>query len=85
MGGKAHELGWTFKDSDGHIEQQFKSMLFGNAGLAGDEQIKQAAFEIFEKFKQGDRSALHPNIRSHVYAIALTYGGKDEVCTLSSV
>jgi len=76
---KSHELGWDFKESDGHIEQQFKSLLFGSAGLSGDEKVKQAALDMFEKFKNGDKSAIHPNIRSSVYAIALTYGGEAEV------
>lgn len=75
---KAHELGWDFKDSDGHIEQQFKSLLFGSAGLAGDESVKKAAFDMFEKFKKGDRTAIHPNIRASVYGIVLTYGGAAE-------
>ncbi|KAK3081572.1 hypothetical protein LTS18_005317, partial [Coniosporium uncinatum] len=75
---KAHKMGWTFKDSDGHIEQQFKSLLFGNAGLAGDSEVVKAAFDMFNKFKSGDRSAIHPNLRSSVYAIVLTEGGEDE-------
>lgn len=75
---KAHELGWEFKESDGHIEQQFKSLLFNSAGITNDETIKKAAFDMFEKFKKGDKSAIHPNIRSSVYAIVLTYGGEEE-------
>ncbi|KAF2842787.1 hypothetical protein M501DRAFT_993558 [Patellaria atrata CBS 101060] len=75
---KAHELGWTFKDTDGQIEQQFKALMFGSAGAVGDEKIKSAAFEMFEKFKNGDRSAIHPNLRSSIYAIVLTYGGDAE-------
>lgn len=77
---KAHQLGWEFKDSDGHIEQQFKSLLFGNAALAGDEKIIKAAFEMIGKVKNGDKSAIHPNIRGSVYAIVLSNGGEDEVC-----
>lgn len=76
---KAHELGWEFKESDGHIEQQFKSLLFNSAGITNDETIKKATFDMFEKFKKGDKSAIHPNIRSSVYAIVLTYGGEEEV------
>jgi len=75
---KAHQIGWEFKDSDGHIEQQFKSLLFGSAATAGDEQAKQAAFDMFEKFIAGDRAALHPNLRSSVYSIVLQYGGAKE-------
>ncbi|TKA56352.1 hypothetical protein B0A49_12473 [Cryomyces minteri] len=75
---KAHKLGWDFKDSDGHIEQQFKSMLFSSAALSGDSKTSNAAFEMFEKFKNGDRSAIHPNLRAGVYAIVLSNGGEAE-------
>ncbi|KAF2810509.1 uncharacterized protein BDZ99DRAFT_416964 [Mytilinidion resinicola] len=78
VGEKAHQLGWDFKDSDGHIEQQFKSLMFGSAGVAKDEQIVKAAFAMFEKFKKGDKSAIHPNIRGSVYAIVLSNGGAEE-------
>lgn len=79
---KAHELGWTFSESDGHVEQQFKAMLFGAAGLSGDETIIKAAKEMFAKFMAGDKTAVHPNIRGSVFSMALKYGGKEEVCPL---
>lgn len=75
---KAHDLGWTFKDTDGHIEQQFKAMLFSSAASAGDEKTKAAAFDMFEKFLGGDRSAIHPNLRGGVYSVVLQYGGEKE-------
>lgn len=75
---KAHEMGWEFSDSDGHIEQQFKAMLFGAAGLAGDEKVVAAAKDMFERFMAGDKSAIHPNIRRGVFSMALKYGGSDE-------
>lgn len=76
---KAHAMGWQFSDNDGHVEQQFKAMLFGSAGLSGDEQIITAAKDMFSKYMAGDKNALHPNIRGSVFAMALKYGGKDEV------
>ena len=33
---------------------------------------------MFQKFAQGDRLAIHPNIRGSVYSIVLTHGGKAE-------
>ncbi|ROV99956.1 hypothetical protein VMCG_06258 [Cytospora schulzeri] len=75
---KAHAMGWQFSDNDGHVEQQFKAMLFGSAGLSGDEQIIAAAKDMFSKYMAGDKGALHPNIRGSVFAMALKYGGKDE-------
>lgn len=78
IGAKAHELGWEFKDSDGHILQQFKAMMFGATGLAGDKKIITAAQTMFAKFAAGDRSALHPNLRGPVFSIVLKYGGEKE-------
>ncbi|WPH01164.1 aminopeptidase 2 [Acrodontium crateriforme] len=74
----SHKLGWTFSDNDGHIEQQFKALMFSNAANAGDEKTQAAAFEMFEKFIAGDRSALHPNLRGGVYAAVLSNGGEKE-------
>lgn len=76
---KAHELGWTFSEKDGHLEQQFKSLMYGAAGISGDEAIEKSAFEMFNRFKAGDKTAIHPNIRGSVYAIVLSQGGKEEV------
>ncbi|KUI66742.1 Aminopeptidase 2, mitochondrial [Cytospora mali] len=75
---KAHAMGWKFSDKDGHVEQQFKAMLFGSAGLSGDEQIISASKDMFNKYMAGDKNAIHPNIRGSVFAMALKYGGKDE-------
>ncbi|KAI9751636.1 MAG: hypothetical protein M4579_005983 [Chaenotheca gracillima] len=75
---KAHKAGWTFTEGEDHIQQQFKSLLFGSAGLSGDKKIVDAAFDMFGKFTSGDRNAIHPNIRGSVYAIVLQNGGKKE-------
>jgi aminopeptidase 2 len=82
---KAHKAGWEFKESDGHIEQQFKAMLFGSAGLAGDKVIIDAAKDMFAKFSKGDHSAIHPNIRGSVFAMVLKYGGVAEVSFLTPI
>ena len=75
---KAHKMGWIFSDSDGHVEQQFKAMMFEAAGMAGDEKIVAAAKVMFKKFMAGDKAAIHPNIRRSVFAMALKTGNKDE-------
>jgi aminopeptidase 2 len=82
---KAHEKGWEFKESDGHVEQQFKAMLFGAAGMSGDKAVIKAAKDMFAKFSKGDKSAIHPNIRGSVFGMALKYGGKEEVSYLGSL
>ncbi|MCJ1394766.1 Aminopeptidase 2 mitochondrial [Xylographa bjoerkii] len=75
---KAHAKGWTFTDNEDHIQAQFKALLFGNAGLAGDPKVISAAQAMFKAFAAGDRKAIHPNIRGSVYAIALQNGGEKE-------
>jgi aminopeptidase 2 len=79
VGPKARKLGWEFSDKDGHIEQQFKGMLFGTAGLSGDEEVVKAAQDLFKKFAAGDTAVIHPNIRGSVFAISLKFGGEKEV------
>lgn len=75
---RARKAGWQFSESDDHIEQQFKAILFGAAGMSGDKTIIKAAFEMFNKFAAGDKSAIHPNIRGSVFGMAVRYGGKKE-------
>jgi aminopeptidase 2 len=75
---RAHELGWQFSENDGHILQQFKALMFGSAGASGDQKIINAAKDMFARFAAGDRAAIHPNLRSSVFDIALRHGGEKE-------
>lgn len=75
---KAHEKGWTFSENEDHIQAQFKALLFGSAGLSGDEKIIKAAQKMFKDWAAGNRKAIHPNIRGSVYAIVLRNGGDAE-------
>jgi aminopeptidase 2 len=75
---KTHELGWEFSDQDGHVLQQFKAMMFGSAGSAGDQKVIDAAKDMFSRFAAGDLTAIHPNIRGSVFDIALRHGGEKE-------
>ena len=75
---KAHELGWEFKESDGHILQQFKTLMFGSAGLSGDQKVITAAQEMFGRYAAGDIAAIHPNLRGSVFGIVLQNGGEKE-------
>ncbi|KAJ5225337.1 hypothetical protein N7468_006562 [Penicillium chermesinum] len=75
---KAHEVGWEFSESDGHILQQLKALMFGAAGLAEDPVVVKAAQDMFARFAAGDISAIHPNIRGSVFTIVLKNGGSKE-------
>lgn len=75
---KAHAKGWAFANDEDHVEAQFKALLFGSIGAAGDQKIIQAPQFMFSAFAAGDREAIHPNIRSSVYGIVLESGGEKE-------
>jgi aminopeptidase 2 len=75
---RAHEIGWTFSDQDGLIEQQFKSLLFASACEVDDEKAIAAATDMFNKFRGGDRKAINPNLRRTVFATVIRRGGKEE-------
>ncbi|EEH18147.2 hypothetical protein PABG_00710 [Paracoccidioides brasiliensis Pb03] len=75
---KAHELGWTFSENDGHILQQFKTLLFSAAGSSGDQEVLSAARDMFNRFANGDCTAIHPNIQGSVFDIVLRDGGEKE-------
>lgn len=75
---KAHEIGWEFSDNEDHVMGQFKALMFGSAGLAGDEKVLAAAKEMFAKWAAGDYDAVHPNIRASVLAMAIRDGGEKE-------
>ncbi|KAK9475131.1 peptidase family M1-domain-containing protein [Dipodascopsis tothii] len=79
---KAKELGWSFDGDVGHVEQQFKALMFGSAGLAGDAEVIAAAQDLFKRFAAGDKKALHPNLKASVFAIALQNGGEHEWQTI---
>lgn len=82
---KAHAIGWEFKETDTHNEEQFKSIMFSSAGGSGDEKVIAAAKEMFAKYAAGDKSAIHPNIRGSVFALALKHGGAKEVSTADAI
>ncbi|ODV90517.1 hypothetical protein CANCADRAFT_57016 [Tortispora caseinolytica NRRL Y-17796] len=67
----AHKMGWSFSETDGHVESQLKALLFSVAGHAGDETIIASALDMFDKYSKGDKSAIHPNIKGAVFGIAV--------------
>jgi aminopeptidase 2 len=56
--------------------------MFSAACNAGDEAAKSAAFQMFAKFTEGDRDAVHSNLRLVVYRTVMRYGGEAEYDTI---
>ena len=77
-GPKARSLGWTFVENESHIMAQFKARLFSAACAYEDKEVVQEAQEMFKQFTAGNKTAIHPNLRSTVFAMAIEHGGEKE-------
>lgn len=75
---KAKALGWKISKNDDHIMTQYKALLFGVAGSAGDPEAKSAALDMFSKFVNGDKTAVSPDFKNQVFTIAMKFGGEKE-------
>ncbi|KAG5438595.1 hypothetical protein PCANB_002701 [Pneumocystis canis] len=75
---KVKEVGWDFSADNGHIDRQFKSLLFGAAGKAGNEEIISAAKDMLYSYANGNKTAIHPDLRAYVFWIAIEYGSEKE-------
>lgn len=75
---KAHSLGWSIAPDEDHLTAQFKALMFGSAGLAGDLTIIAAAQSMFSSFAAGEPVAIPADLKASVFAIALTNGGEAE-------
>ena len=75
---KAHQVGWDFGGDEDYNAHLLKALLFENAGKSGDEKVIAAAFAMLKKFADGDRAAIHPDIRDAVYGICISNGGSAE-------
>lgn len=75
---KAHELGWDLTESDDEEEQQLKVLLFRASALSGDEKTKQAAFDMFKRFMDGDRLAIHSDLQAAVFDSVLEHSTSNE-------
>lgn len=67
IGDKLKAVGWEFSDKDSFADQQLKSSLFASAANAGHQEIVKFAQDSFKKFVDGDKKAIHPNLRTSIF------------------
>ena len=56
---KAHAKGWSFAPDEDHVQAQFKALLFGSAGLAGD-RCCTSYVPCFRSWRQNGYSSKYP-------------------------
>ncbi|XHF99081.1 hypothetical protein AWENTII_002590 [Aspergillus wentii] len=78
-GPAAEKIGWEFKPDEGYLNVQLRKLLISMAGVAGHESIISEAKRRFELWATGkDKSAVHTNLRSAIFGIAISEGGRKE-------
>lgn len=67
----ARRLGWEFAATDDYLTNTLRVLAIGNAGRSNDAEIIAEAKKRFWAFVEGNKEALHPNLRGPVYNILL--------------
>ncbi|TVY43894.1 Aminopeptidase [Lachnellula occidentalis] len=73
------KIGWETSPNDDFLTTQLRSLLLLTAGLNGHEQVTNEAKRRFQLYTSGtDKSAIHPNLRSTIFGIAMRHGDTAE-------
>lgn len=73
---KLKEVGYEFSPSDSFATQQLKSKLFATAGVSGHKEVVNYALTALQNYVNGDKKAIHPNIRGSIFTINAILGDK---------
>merc|ERR1712136_121162 len=74
----ADAVGWDPKEGEGHLDGLLRSLVIGRMGSCGDQATIDEARKRLQA--HSDKSApLNADLRSPVYGIVLSNGGKDEL------
>ncbi|CAI5757743.1 unnamed protein product [Candida verbasci] len=74
---KLNEIGWSFNESDSFANQQLKSSLFSSAVSSEDPKAVEFSKNAFKKFVNGDKLAIHPNLRATIFNCNAKFGNEE--------
>ncbi|KAL2817221.1 peptidase family M1-domain-containing protein [Aspergillus cavernicola] len=75
----ANKIGWEFKPNEEYLTVQLRKLLIAMSGLAGNESIVAEAKHRFGLWATAeDKGAVHTNLRSTVFSIAVSEGTRIE-------
>ncbi|CAG8876848.1 unnamed protein product [Penicillium nalgiovense] len=75
----AERIGWEFKPGEDYLIVQLRKLLIGMACNAGHEGFVSEAKRRFDLWATGkDTSAIHTNLRSVVFSVNVSEGGRKE-------
>ncbi|KAH8805318.1 aminopeptidase 2 [Xylogone sp. PMI_703] len=74
------KTGWEYNDRDSNTEQMFKALVFANS--RNHRAVRDAALEMFNGFKNGQKDAININLRYAVFATVLEDGTEEQYETI---
>ncbi|KAJ5745559.1 Alanine/arginine aminopeptidase [Penicillium odoratum] len=75
----AEKLGWEFRSNEDYLTIQLRKLLIAMAGNAGEEGIIAESKRRFDLWATGkDTSAVHTNLRSVIFSLNVSEGGRKE-------
>jgi aminopeptidase N len=76
------KIGWEYPKDEEWLSGQLRKLLIGLAANNGHEATAAEGKKRFEAWKSGDDKAIHQNLRSVVFNLAVAQGGKSEWNTI---
>ncbi|KAJ5095184.1 hypothetical protein N7532_007475 [Penicillium argentinense] len=78
-GPAAEQIGWEFKSNEDYLIIQLRKLLIAMAGNSGHDSIVAEAKRRFDLWATGqDKSAVHTNLRSAIFSLNVSEGGRKE-------
>ena len=75
---QAEAVGWEFPKDEDFLTGQLRKLLLTMGVASGNKSIIAEGQKKFAAWKSGDQSAIHPNLRSVVFNLAVAEGGDEE-------
>ncbi|KAL4938670.1 hypothetical protein BDV06DRAFT_225769 [Aspergillus oleicola] len=73
------KIGWEFKPNEDYLTVQLRKLLIAMSGLSGNASITSEAKKRFDLWATAqDKNAIHTNLRSTIFSIAVSEGTRAE-------
>lgn len=74
---RVNSVGWSFNDDDLFADQQLKTLLFGAFSGSDQENAVDYAHNTFTMYVNGDKNAIHPNLKPYIFNVVAKYGSTE--------
>lgn len=72
------KVGWDYPTGEDYLQVQLRKLLISMAAHAGHQSTIKTGQDKFQAYITGNHGAVHPNLTSTVFYIAVAHGGRAE-------